>query len=522
MGIPSYFSFIAKNYSRVLEKIKTTQNKENSSKYHNLYLDCNSIVYDAVHGMTEELSNQSLTEFNKRSLIIERTLEKIKEYIYIIEPSNTVFIAFDGVAPAAKMNQQKSRRVRSSTLSTIIKNIDNNSKSEWDTTQITPGTIFMNELSKRARAVFNNPNEYNLVNLIVSPGDESGEGEHKIFEHIRNHPKEHESQSTIIYGLDADLIMLSINHLRIVPIIYLYRETPHFIKSISKDIDPDCAYLLNINALADIIAGEIGTSQLRVTDYTFICFFLGNDFLPHFPSINIRTGGIDKMMEAYSSIVSSCSDGLLKQGVVNWKYVKELVAYLEKNERRYFINEVSKRDRYNKCMTPFNSQQEEEEDRVASLLLRIDNIPTNERVFEQSIAPALNGWENRYYRLLFGLNHVTEERKKEICINYLEGLEWVAKYYSVGCPDWEWTYKYHYPPLLQDLIKYIPSQSTVFVPSNESQPVTPVEQLFRVLPKGKSELLPKEYQQEFNIIHENDRPIFQWAFCRYFWESSVE
>jgi 5'-3' exonuclease len=153
---------------------------------------------------------------------------------------------------------------------------------------------------------------------------------------------------------------------------------------------------------------------------------------------------------------------------------------------------------------------------------RIDNIPTSERVFEQSIAPALNGWENRYYRLLFGLNHVTEERKKEICINYLEGLEWVAKYYSVGCPDWEWTYKYHYPPLLQDLIKYIPSQSTVFVPSNESQPVTPVEQLFRVLPKGKSELLPKEYQQEFNIIHENDKPTFQWAFCRYFWESSVE
>ena len=272
MGIPSYFSFIAKNYAQVLEKIKTTPNKNKTSKYHNLYLDCNSIVYDAVHELKEELYNQSLTEINKRSLIIERTLEKIKEYIHTINPSNTVFIAFDGVAPAAKMNQQKSRRTRTATLSKLIKNTDN-LKSEWDTTQITPGTVFMDELSKRARDIFNTPTEYNLNNLIVSPGDESGEGEHKIFEYIRNNSKEHEMQYTIIYGLDADLIMLSINHLKIVPNIYLYRETPHFIKSISKDIDPNCAYLLNINALANIISGEIGTSQLRVTDYTFICFF---------------------------------------------------------------------------------------------------------------------------------------------------------------------------------------------------------------------------------------------------------
>jgi 5'-3' exonuclease len=518
MGIPSYFSFIAKNYARVLEKIKTTPNKNKTSKYHNLYLDCNSIVYDAVHELKEELYNPSLTEINKRSLIIERTLEKIKEYIHTINPSNTVFIAFDGVAPAAKMNQQKSRRTRTATLSKLIKNTDN-LKSEWDTTQITPGTVFMNELSKRARDIFNTPTEYNLTNLIVSPGDESGEGEHKIFEYIRNNSKEHEMQYTIIYGLDADLIMLSINHLRIVPNIYLYRETPHFIKSISKDIDPNCAYLLNINALANSISEEIGTSQLRVTDYTFICFFLGNDFLPHFPSINIRTGGIDKMMEAYSSIILLCSNGLLNKGVVNWKYVKELVVYLEKNERKYFITEVIKRDKYNKNRL-FNSQQKEDKD--ASLLLQIDNIPTSERVFEQSIAPALNGWENRYYQLLFGLNYVTEERIKEICINYLEGLEWVAKYYSVGCPDWEWTYKYHYPPLLQDLIKYIPSQSTVFIPLNNSQPVAPIDQLFKVLPQGKSELLPKEYQQKFNNIHKNDKPTFQWAFCRYFWESSVE
>jgi 5'-3' exonuclease len=53
-----------------------------------------------------------------------------------------VFVAFDGVAPLAKMKQQKQRRYKSYLLRTLLK------KKTWNTNAITPGTPFMNDLDR--------------------------------------------------------------------------------------------------------------------------------------------------------------------------------------------------------------------------------------------------------------------------------------------------------------------------------------------------------------------------------------
>ena len=116
----------------------------------------------------------------------------------------------------------------------------------------------------------------------------------------------------------------------------------------------------------------------------------------------------------------------------------------------------------------------------------------------------------------------TESFKKNVCLNYLEALEWVFKYYTTGCPDWLWKYDYSYPPLFKDLVKYVPHFETDFIKDNEHAPLNPFTQLAYVLPIGNHFLLPekislilkKKYSQYYA-----DKFIFEWAFCRYFWES---
>lgn len=56
MGIPYYFSYIIQNHSKIIKKIKDVIRVEN------LYLDCNSIIYDSIHYL-EKLS-ENVTEDN--------------------------------------------------------------------------------------------------------------------------------------------------------------------------------------------------------------------------------------------------------------------------------------------------------------------------------------------------------------------------------------------------------------------------------------------------------------------------
>ena len=133
MGIPSYFSQVIKNYPSIVRNLK--QHRQNKTHFHNLYMDCNSIIYDAIR-------NINTKEPALETRLIRQVISNIESYILKINPSNTVIIAFDGVAPFAKMNQQKTRRYKSAFMAKV-------EPSEWSTSNITPGTQFMSELSKQ-------------------------------------------------------------------------------------------------------------------------------------------------------------------------------------------------------------------------------------------------------------------------------------------------------------------------------------------------------------------------------------
>jgi 5'-3' exonuclease len=511
MGVPGIFAHIVKNYSRVLKNLT-----RNTIPVNNLYLDCNSIIYDAVHNI--DFTKLVISDIDT---IIISVCCKIDEYIFQLKPSNIVYIAFDGVAPVAKLEQQRSRRYKSLYQNNISKSIFKDAKPDpWNTTAITPGTIFMKKLNEFVRRKYNEPKKYNIDSFVLSPSDKYGEGEHKLFEFIRQFPELHKDKNTVIYGLDADLIMLSINHLPVSENIYLFRETPHFIKSINSELEPDESYIIDIPELAKIITLDMnnGLEQKinRVYDYIFLCFFLGNDFMPHFPSVNIRTGGVDKMMNAYKATIGNTNEILTDGKKIYWNNVRKLVQHLANLEEENIKMETKVRDRREKQEMPDITPEDK--------FKRFDSIPQYERALEKYINPFKSNWQHRYYKCLFDVD-IDETRRKQICTNYLEGLEWTMKYYTTGCPDWRWCYNYNYPPLFSDLLHFIPVFDATFVTNKTAKPVSELVQLAYVLPKQSLHLLPEKLYN--NLIKDRNSWYdadcdFIWAYSRYFWESHVQ
>ena len=515
MGIPSYFSFIVKNHPTIIKKLF-----KDSIKINNFYLDSNSIIYDAVRSINfnDDKINESVY-----SKIINRVIQKIEEYISIINPDNLIVISFDGTPPIAKLEQQRNRRYKSWYQNEINKTIFKKVTADpFNTAEITCGTKFMMELDTKVKKYFSEPSKYNVNKIFISGSNEIGEGESKIFDCIRNSPYVSKDSTNIIYGLDADLIMLSINNLPINNNIYLFRETPEFIKTIDSSLEPNENYIMDIPKLAESITIDMNndiqlTEQQRLNrlyDYIFICFFLGNDFMPHFPSINIRTGGVHKMLNAYKAVIGP-DENLTDGKNIIWKNVRKLVEFLASLEEEYIKKEMKKRDREQKLFLPSNTPEE--------IFKKFDLIPTQEREIEKYINPFKDGWQKRYYKSLFDVD-IDDDRKKQISINYLEGLEWTMKYYTSGCPNWHWHYKYNYPPLLQDLIHFIPYFDTTFI-QNNNKPVSTLLQLCYVLPRTSLKLLPTNLYnvliKKYDHLYKTDCE-FVWAYCKYFWESHVK
>jgi 5'-3' exonuclease len=558
MGIPTYFGHIVKKHRGVVRAVDESVGgvSVKSTPVDNLYLDCNSIIYDALRklestpGDVANKSTQSIAVFEQ--LLCDATAIKITEYIKRLSPRKRVVLAFDGVAPCGKMQQQRLRRFKGQYDVALRQRISqelaivtpqSSVTAGFSSIAITPGTGFMTRLSETMHRVFGDPSDFGLDHLIVSCSDEIGEGEHKIFDYIRTNASYHANTTTVVYGLDADLIMLTLNHLRISERIYLFRETPEFIKSVDSSLEPNKLYVLDIPELGDAICSELNavgaTDTLRsnlISDYIFICFLLGNDFLPHFPALNIRTTGHATLVAAYMVTIRPTGNpinhptapfvGLTSSGKIIWKRFREFISYLAVHEADGITKDSVIREKMGRSI-----QRRRPDDRGGNPIDPVDramdrylNLPITNRSVEEYIDTSTDGWEARYYDRLFHIEWV-KDRVGQVCRNYMEGLEWTLAYYSTGCVDWRWRYRYHYPPLLSDLQTCIPYFDTQFIEPKPTDAVHPYVQLSYVLPRGQLKLLPDTIRQSLLSVFPESYPTdcsAVWSYCRYMWESHVE
>lgn len=217
-GIPKLFRWLVDLYPLVVDSVGNGISS-NSMKIDNFYLDMNGIIHACTHS-----NNDGLIDFNEEDMFIR--IFKYTDRLYkLVRPKKMMYLAVDGVAPRAKMNQQRSRRFRSSKEREALiaefvakegKMPDNES---FDSNCITPGTEFMHRLG----IAFNKWIEYQMTHdpfwqqqgatVYFSGPDVPGEGEHKIMDKIRAQQASGiaiGSEVHCMYGLDADLIMLSL------------------------------------------------------------------------------------------------------------------------------------------------------------------------------------------------------------------------------------------------------------------------------------------------------------------------
>jgi 5'-3' exoribonuclease 2 len=527
MGIPKYFLWITKKYSNLILDIVSEQHKHtdqctisetdknNISNINNLFLDANCLIHPCCAQITSAFPqliethyndyksnknniNEDLTTYTQLEL---KMFNKVVEYIVYLtdfsKPNKLVYIAIDGVAPRAKMKQQRYRRYHSYKEKLLVKDIYKKHGIDkgrtWDTNAITPGTMFLTKLSlyiQKSSILKSLATKYN-IQIKLSDSSCPGEGEHKIIAYMREHIQP--ESINVLYGLDADLIMLS---LCLEFQIYLLREATHFGK-----VKMDHLLYFSITNLKNNLFEEITQyievedfdilKQNIIIDYVLLCFLMGNDFLPNILYLDIGNNSIDDIIHIYTNLVSIKKNYLVKEGSINYNFLQQIFNQLFNREDEYLKHTIKKHKNtyihHRDCKT-----------KLDKALNNLKYLPTIHKINNKHTLPIdLTSiyWKDHYYKYYFNIQNIQQSKSfiDLICKNYISGLEWTLAYYLEGCPSWTYYYKFRMAPCLKDICGYLNNKRIYKTPFELGTPYKPLEQLAIVLPRYSFHLMPASF-----------------------------
>lgn len=496
MGVPGFFSWLLRKYKRsavITKEIGTVDT---------LYLDANCLFHPQCFKVVDYVVSTGSSK-NLEKMMFSRIVNYIKFLVEHVKPKR-LFISVDGVAPVAKMSQQRKRRFKSvhdTAVKNSIKQKHNVKITDiWSNTVITPGTEFMVRLD----TVLTEYTKNNSIETVYSSYKEPGEGEHKILQDIKNCKT---TDCTVVYGLDADLIFLTMSCQK--DNMYLLRES-HVLskdnvdKEPIQDITTDVSESLNyisidglkecVNSkMSDIITSKIDNIQIPdlTDDFTFICYFLGNDFLPHTPSVSIKSGGLDLLIDCYATIFCETGETIVSRTDTVQFNTVQLELFLKKvagYEDYYFRKRLPVYlDKIKNKICPETDPYKEEMWKLENMQL----FETEDNVRLGVGKP--HQWKFRYYEEGTGVSVGQKKYIDSMCDEYIKGVLWTAKYYFEECPSWRWFYPFQTAPFISDIADHI-SKFNFSYKFEESEPVTPYVQLLSVLPPECSNLLPLKYR----------------------------
>ena len=417
MGVPAFFRWLTLRYPKIVIEAREELElgfdlntiimnnigvDERMPSIDNLYFDMNGIIHPCAHPEDRDPPSSLAEMFNS-------IFDYCDKLIRIVKPKKLIYMAIDGVAPRAKMNQQRSRRFRAAIDAQQKERIASKIEEEWrnkglisdfldekknkkfkfDSNCITPGTDFLAQCSIAMRTYIksrlNNDPLWKNLNVVFSDASVPGEGEHKILDFIRTqrtYTNYDPNTYHCIYGADADLIMLSL--IMHEPHFCVIRESlndkyylvcqhcgrhghgseecdsvtgkfnrskatnEEIAKHNKEQIDEIEFSLLKVGILREYLELEfkelldLGYDFERIVDdFVFLCFLVGNDFLPNMPSLKIREGAIDALIYLYKKLLPKMKDYLTNgAGQLNLNICEQLFQKLSLVEDKFFKKEI--------------------------------------------------------------------------------------------------------------------------------------------------------------------------------------
>ncbi|KAK9255442.1 XRN 5'-3' exonuclease N-terminus-domain-containing protein [Lipomyces tetrasporus] len=350
MGIPKFFRWTSERYPLISQLIEGDKIPE----FDNLYLDMNGILHNCTHKDSDDATFRMSEDqmFIAIFSYIELLFDKVK-------PKKLFFMAVDGVAPRAKMNQQRSRRFRTAldaemAVKKAVKEGTTLPKEPpFDTNAITPGTEFMSKLTKQLHYFISKKvsedSRWQNIEVVLSGHEVPGEGEHKIMEYIRStkmQPNYNPNTRHCLYGLDADLIMLGL--LSHDPHFCLLREEVQFgpARNKPKELFHQKFFLLHLSLVREYLELEFQDIKHALKfafdfervldDFILLCIFVGNDFLPNLPQLHINEGALTVMFDAYKRALPKCTSYLTDSGTIDLENLRFLLKELVDFEFKLF------------------------------------------------------------------------------------------------------------------------------------------------------------------------------------------
>ena len=348
MGIEQFFSTVNRNFNVIQSIDLNNSNKTNITTSYLLF-DFNSIIHHVSSKLINELNQKNIKnskEINIEIVIIKQVNDFIISILKELDLNNLklIYIALDGVPSFSKMLEQKKRRFVGDVTEYLLEGYI--LPFSWSKNNISPGTIFMNKITKYLSNIKSIIDGYDIKkeDLILeldnydyytkvkkfeySDTDSPGEAEMKIFDLINDLPNE----NIIFYSPDSDVILLSMisKNSSYITIFKFEQQTELLsiinIELLKQSIFTYCKDRLINTKLIDIDINNI------INDIVYIFTIFGNDFLPKCEAIQTKQDFLF-LIDLYLIILIDNKYMLINNNISNIVFFKFL-SLLKTHEKR--------------------------------------------------------------------------------------------------------------------------------------------------------------------------------------------